>query len=296
MKKILTIGLSLALVLALMVIGTGSALAASNQSGNNVEGVITAIDKTVTPPTVTVTPEEGSAVILKIDAATVITKTGVGTITINDLAINDKVTATYDPSTNIAGKITVLQPEGKRHSFEGAIKSINGNTLIVTTKKGDETFDVNLDTQYKVPGVSNAALSNFSAGNKVNVSTTEVTTNGTTVQIAQRMNLIPAKPEKTIRTGTVTAYTAGASITIQDKKGNSSTFAITADTKISYKKGATAIATGDRVTISASRNPSDSQFTAKSIRDFGVKQTKTAKNNAHQNENGQNNGKNNKNK
>jgi allophanate hydrolase subunit 2 len=156
-----------------------------------------------------------------------------------------------------------------------------------------QTFNADSATVYNVPGVTNATLANFAVGNKVSVSTVEVTTNGTTVQTAQRMNLIPAKPVKTVRTGTVTAYTAGSSITIQDKAGNSLIFTINTDTKISYMKGTTTITVGDRVTINAGRNPADRQFTAKSIRDFGVKKTKNDKNNANQNGQGKGNGKNN---
>lgn len=294
MNKLLKLGLALTLVIALVVISTGSVLAATNLSGSEVSGVITAINKTATPNTVTIAPEKGRMVVLNINTTTVITKTGVGAATINDLSINDKATVTYDPTTYIASKIAGVQDLGERQSFEGTIKSITGNILIVTTNKGDETFDVSSAAVYNVPGISNATLANFAVGNKVIVSTAEVTTNGTTIQMAQRMNLIPAKPIKTTRTGTVTACTVCSSITIQDKAGTVATFIINSDTKISYKKGTTAIALGDQVTISASRNPSDSQFTAKTIRDLGVKQVKTGTNKG--NQNGQGNGKEKKNK
>ena len=289
MNKILKIALALGLAVAMLIVGTGTTLADSNKSVGEVKGVITIINTTVTSKTITITTKEGKDFTLKVDTSTVITKTGIGNISITDLAINDKVTANYDQTSNVASKITVIQPLGKRHSFEGTIKSISGSTLVVTTKKGDQTFNVSSVTKYFIPGVKNATLANFKVGNKVSVSTVEVTTNGIIAQIAQRINLIPAKPIKAIRTGTVIAYTPGSSITIQDKKGLSSTFIINADTKILNKRGAAGINTGDQVTISASRNPADSQFTAKLIRDFGIKQTKP---NAQQNEHGKDNGKN----
>lgn len=90
------------------------------------------------------------------------------------------------------------------------------------------------------------------------------------------MTYIPAKPEKVSRQGTVTAYTANASINIQDKKGNSSSFIVNSDTKIILKKGVTGIALGDEVTIAAQRNPAETQFTAKSISDSGAPKTKPA--------------------
>ena len=289
MSKILKVGLALTIVIAMLIIGTGTAFAATTASGSEIKGAITAIDKVATPPTVTVTLKEGKTVVLKIDTSTVITKTGLGTITVNDLAVNDKVTATYNKDTNVATQITVVQPLGKRHSFEGTIKSITSTNIVVTTKKGDETFKVGSETVYKVPGVKDATLAKFKVGDKVSVSTADVTTGGTTVQMAQRMSLIPAKPVKVTRTGTVTAYTANSSITILDKKGNSSTFFINADTKINFKKGATTVKIGDRVTISASRPPADSQYLAKSIRDFGTKETNHNRHNSNQTGQGTNN-------
>ncbi len=275
MKKIIRVGLALTMVLVMLAISTETALAATNTSGSEVKGSITAIDKTATPNTVTITPEKGTAVVLKVDASTVITKTVVGNITINDLATNDKVTANYNKDTNIASKIAVIQPLGKRHSFEGTIKSMANPTLVVTTKKGDETFNISSETEYKVPGVKNATLANFKVGDKVSVSTVDITTAGTTVQIAQRLTLIPAKPIKTSNKGTVTTYTANTSITIQDKKGASTTFIINSDTKISLKKGVTGVAIGDQVTVTAQRDPSESQFTAKTISDSGAPKTKS---------------------
>ena len=276
MKKMIRVALASTLAVVLLVVGAETTLADTNPSGKEVKGVITAIDKTATLPTVTITPKEGSAVVLKVDTSTLITKTGLGNITINDLAINDQATASYNKDTNVASKITVIQPLGKRHSFEGTIKSKAGTNLVVTTKKGDETFKVGSETQYKVPGVKNATLDNFNVGNKVSVSTVEVTTGSTVVQMAQRMAYIPGKPIRVSRTGTITAYTANTSITIQDKKGASTTFVINGNTKISLKKGTTGITVGDQVTVTARRYPSESQFTAKTIIAFGAKDAKGA--------------------
>jgi len=276
MKKIIRVALALTLVSVLFVFSAETALAATNTSGSEVKGVITAIDKTAIPPTVTITPKRGSAVVLKVDTGTVITKTALGNITINDLVINDQATANYSKDTIVASRITVIQSLGKRHSFEGAIKSKADTTLVVTTKKGDETFKVSSETQYKVPGVKNAILDNFKVGNKVSVSTVEVTTGAIVVQMAQRMTYIPGKPIKVSRKGTITAYTANTSITIQDKKGASTTFVINSDTKISLKKGTTGVTVGDQATVTAQRDPSESQFTARTIITFGTKNAKGA--------------------
>lgn len=274
MKKTIRLALAVTIAAVMILLTAQTALAEETQSGIEVKGSITAIDKIAVPPTVTISPKSGTAVILKVDSNTVITKTDIGNITINDLVINDMVTANYNQTTLIASKIEVKQALEKRHSFEGAIKSMVGTSLVVTTKKGEEAFQVGSATQYKVPGVKTAILSNFSVGYKVSVSTAEVTVGSTVVQMAQRMTLIPAKPLKVSHTGTVTAYTANASITIQDKKGNSYTFIVNSNTKISLKKGIMGIVVGDRVSISAQRIPSDSQFTARIIRDSGSPKVK----------------------
>lgn len=270
------------LAMILLVVGAQAVLAdtdtsATNSSLSEVRGVITTIDKTATPITVTITPKEGSTVIVKVDTTTVITKTGTGSITLNDLAVNDQASTTYNKDTNIAVKINIIQPI-KRHAFEGTIKNIASPVIVVTTKKGDETFQVNTNTQYKVPGVKDATLGNFKAGDKVGVLTVEPSaTTGNAMQTAQRLTLIPARPIKTVHTGTVTAYTANISITIQDKKGDSVTFLINSTTKINLRKGLAAIAIGDRIVVTGEREPSNTQFTAKRIIDAGVTVTPAAK-------------------
>lgn len=291
MKTIFKIVMASTIVVILLIVGAQGVLADTSTSTTNVSathaavsevrGVITAIDKTTTPPAVTITPKEGSAVVVKVTATTIITKTGVGKITIDDLAVNDQVTAIYNKDTNIAGRINIVQPPEKRRAFEGTLKSIAAPVIVVTTNKGDETFQVGSKTQYQVPGVKDATLDNFKVGDKVSVLTVEAsTTAGAAVQTAQRLTLIPAKPIKAIHAGTVTAYTANASITIQDMKGDSVTFLIDNSTKINLRKGTSAIAVGDQVVITGERAPSENQFTAKIILDTGakvVKNTMTAK-------------------
>jgi hypothetical protein len=60
------------------------------------------------------------------------------------------------------------------------------------------------------------------------------------------------------RVGTVVSYTAGQSITIQDRKGNQSTFLLTANTKYLPNKRADSLGVGSYVTIIAPRDPKSS--------------------------------------
>jgi hypothetical protein len=68
-------------------------------------------------------------------------------------------------------------------------------------------------------------------------------------------SLAPGKPFRVHRVGTVVAYTAGQSITIQDRFGNQSTFLLTSDTKYLPKSRVGSLGVGSYVTIIAPRDP-----------------------------------------
>lgn len=256
----------LAVVMTLAFAGTGVALADAPKT--ELKGVITAIDKTATPlPTVTVKPAEGgSAVIVKVDSSTAITKSGIGKATINDLAINDRVEVSYSTDTMIASRITASPPLSKHHAYEGTIKSKGTDSFVLTNgKKPDVPITVNSQTKYHVPGVDNPTFADFSVGDKVAVLGVE-SSGGI---VALHVNLIPSKPLHIQRVGMIDAYTAGTSISLKDKKGDVSTFTITTDTKIVLKKGATAVTVGERATVVARRVPSSDTYTATAIVVFG---------------------------
>ena len=77
MKTIFKIVMASTIVVILLIVGAQGVLADTSTSTTNtsathaavseVRGVITAIDKTTTPPAVTITPKEGSAVVVKVD-------------------------------------------------------------------------------------------------------------------------------------------------------------------------------------------------------------------------------------
>ncbi len=68
-----------------------------------------------------------------------------------------------------------------------------------------------------------------------------------------------------IRVGWVTAYTPGASITIEGQDGSLFTFSLTNNIKILPMKRSSQLAVGSRVTILAKRDPSTGGWTA-----FGI--------------------------
>jgi hypothetical protein len=77
--------------------------------------------------------------------------------------------------------------------------------------------------------------------------------------------VIPGKPNKVHRVGIVTEYTEGSSITIQDKDGNTFTFAITSETKLLPAERAETLEVGSRVTIIAPRDPASGGVKVKGI-------------------------------
>lgn len=275
MKRSLRSILALALVLVTLVVSGGTVMAETttptpaNQA--EVHGAVSAIVTTVvapaTTPTITITPKEGPAVTLNVGAATLITKAGIGTTTLDKLAVGDRANATYDKTTLIAATISARPPIKDYSSVVGQIKSMTTTGLVVTTKKADVTVTVNADTKYKAPGVKDAALANFKVGDKVAV--LSVASGG--ANVALHIVLIPGKPVFAVRVGTVDSYTANTSITVKGVKGDATTFAVNTNTKVRMERGVTAIAVGQRVIVNAKRDPATDQYTATSIMVFGAK-------------------------
>lgn len=77
--------------------------------------------------------------------------------------------------------------------------------------------------------------------------------------------VIFGKSSKFYRVGIVTAYTADSSITIQDKKGNTYTFALSPETKLLPAERAGQLAVGSRVTIIAPCDPASDEVVVKGI-------------------------------
>ncbi len=148
----------------------------------------------------------------------------------------------------------------KRRGIFGTVKSKSGNTLLVAAKDGDVTVIVTATTKIHIPTKRNATIADIAVGDRVTVNGMP-TTNGL---VAKQIAVTPGKPTITHRVGKVTAYTQGSSITIQDEKGKSYMFTLTAQTEIRNPKGI-GVAVEDQVTIVARRDPSADTFTATAI-------------------------------
>lgn len=153
---------------------------------------------------------------------------------------------------------------GKKQNYKGIVAAVSVGSLTLSLDDGSSaTFTVSGATRIHVPALGKSAtIENITVGVRATVQA-KADENGSLV--ALRINVTPGKPEKVHRVGTVTAYTAGVSITVQAKDGGTSTFALSAGVKILPKHRAEELAVGSTVTIISRRNVTGSELTAQGI-------------------------------
>lgn len=163
-----------------------------------------------------------------------------------------------DKATHQANK-----PKGKHEHFKGTVAAANSASVTLTLRDGSSvTIGLTADTRIKFPGPKDSAPTSVQPGMTVNV---QAVRDDNGQLFARMMLVIPGKPSKIHRVGIVTAYTAGTSITIQDKDGNTYTFAIAGEIKLLPPERAGELAVGSRVTIIAPRDPASGGVTLKGI-------------------------------
>ena len=146
--------------------------------------------------------------------------------------------------------------------YRGTITAVDATSLTLALADGSSiTLGLTQDTRIKVPGPQ-ANGDTLLIGMHVVVMAFPDANNN---MVARFVIAIPGAPTLTHRVGTVTAYTAGSSITIQATDDNAYTFSLTSDTKILPPGLAETLAVGSRVTIIATRDPSTLGWTATGI-------------------------------
>jgi hypothetical protein len=152
---------------------------------------------------------------------------------------------------------------GKPEILRGTIASVDAASLALTVADGSTvTVALTADTKIHVPGPRSAGDTLVTGMRAVVMALTDPNTNGL---VARMVVAIPGQPVRAHRVGTVTAYTAGSSITIQAKDGASYTFGLLPDTKILPEDRAGSLAVGSLVTVIAPRVPSSLDWTARGI-------------------------------
>ena len=168
---------------------------------------------------------------------------------------SDKATQKAEDNAN--------KSHGKHENFKGKIAAVDSSSITLTLRDGSSvTVSLTSDTRMKFPGPKNSAPQSVEAGMNAMVQAIRDESGNL---VARSVMLIPGKPSKIHRVGIVTAYTAGSSITIQDKDGNTYTFAITGEIKLLPPERAGELAVGSRVTIIAPRDPASGGVTVKGI-------------------------------
>ncbi len=163
-----------------------------------------------------------------------------------------------DNATKQAGN-----PHGKHENYKGTVSAVDSTSLSLTLRDGSSvTVGLSADTRMKFPGPKDSAPTSIQTGVTAMVQAIRDQSGNL---IARSVMLIPGKPTKIHRVGVVTAYDAASSISIQDKDGNTYTFAITGETKLLPAERAGALAIGSRVTIIAPRDPASGGVIVKGI-------------------------------
>jgi hypothetical protein len=163
---------------------------------------------------------------------------------------------------------------GKKVNYKGIVVSVDSAQLVITLK--DEslvTFLLNdasiikvpknnpkkrLEKEVTVPVIDQP----LEAGMRVGVKAF-LMEDGSLV--AQKINVVPGKPEKAYHVGIVTEYTPEVSITIHTKKCELSTYLLTEKTKYLPEDRKVDLKVGSRVTVISPRDVTGGELTAAGV-------------------------------
>jgi hypothetical protein len=176
-------------------------------------------------------------------------------------------TRTPKPTRDSAAKTPREKPtksaKPKKINFSGEVLGVSEASLTIKTKSGEEvSFRITADTSLKIPTLKDAAMADLQVGVRVLVQALKEE-DGTLT--ALKVSVSPGKPAPKHHVGVVTAYEAGASITIKAHDGDECTFRITEETKILPAERAHELAVGRTVTIISPRDVTGGPFTATGI-------------------------------
>jgi len=172
-------------------------------------------------------------------------------------------------ATEQANKPKGNQDKGGKGVYKGSVAAVSDASLTLTQKDGTSlTFVVTGDTRLQFNGPrKGGTLADIQIGSGALVQAVKGEDGSLTATriLAQGKPDKPGKPQKAHRVGLVTEYTPGASITVQGKDGDTTTFGVIASTKILPHDHATELAVGSRVTIIAPRDPKNGELIALGI-------------------------------
>jgi hypothetical protein len=177
-----------------------------------------------------------------------------------------------------------LRRQGQKLHFKGTVAGVTETGLKLVLADGTSIdFILTPESVIKIPAVSpNATWQQLLPGVKANVQAVQSATgqepagqdpavqNPAPTLTVVKVLVIPGKPIKTHRVGLVTAYTAGASITIEEKDHKLYTYLLDGKTVILPIELAGQLAVGARVTVIVMPDPAGGAGTALGIVVHGV--------------------------
>jgi hypothetical protein len=185
-------------------------------------------------------------------------------------AVKATPTALTDGSDTLTGQTQgkgqkpdkALKHSGKKYNYKGEVASFDGTTLVITLKNGAEaTLTVDENTVLKFPGHKDATVE-LQEGDQVAAQAVKTEDES---YLALRVTVIPGKPERVHRVGTVTEYTEGESIMVEAKDGSTTTFKIAPDVKILPAERADSLKVGSFVTVISPRDVAGGEVIAAGI-------------------------------
>ncbi len=189
---LLTLLLAIGNVPALAQTPTTTPTPAPTPAQAKVQGLITVVNTTAN--TVTITPQAQAGVTLTINANTLIKVWGKETATISDLKTNQNAQATYDPASltaiKIEAKLEASVIPGTRAGYFGTIKDLSVTSITIDTKQGTFAFTISPDTQFWVPPLKDARITDVKVGDRISVLADGLGYN----LLARRVLVIPQKP------------------------------------------------------------------------------------------------------
>ena len=115
-------------------------------------------------------------------------------------------------------------PNARHEIYKGTITQVDASSITLELKDGTSvTAALTAETRIRIPTVKDATAAGLAEKMTVVVQTVRKGNTLTAVALV----VVPGKPAKTHRVGTVTAYEAGVSITIQAKDGKPYEFLLT---------------------------------------------------------------------
>lgn len=149
---------------------------------------------------------------------------------------------------------------GKTVVIRGTVDNITGSIISVDGKP----VTTNSDTKVKLSGLGrDATVADIKAGMQI---VAQGTKQGTDF-VARQILAVPGKPEFVHRVGTVIAFSnnsTGGSITVQDKKGDNTTFKILPG-QFKVLPAGSEVKVGDKVTVISHRNPATNEVIASGV-------------------------------